>query len=129
LKELDTGCPHELHIEAVADWHDSHESSIHLYLEAHWEKLEWFRDSPETAQVIFWLQQGENGMREFLNAFITEVRKQAKRKLKPVSPLHASRVRETWRKQLDPVERRRLERAEYWRQRSKAAQQSPSTSD
>jgi hypothetical protein len=124
LRELDTGCPHELHIEAVADWPDSHESSIHLFLADHCEKLEWFRDSPQTAQVIKWLQQGESGLREFLNAFIIEVRTQAR---KPLSPLRSSRVRETWRDQLDPLEKRRLERQEYWKQRSKAPQQSDLT--
>jgi hypothetical protein len=111
LKELDTGCPHELHIEAVGNWDDSRESAIHAYLVDHCEKLEWFRDSPQTAQIIKWLQQ-EDGEREFTNTFVREARKQA---MKPVTPLRSSRVRDFWRKQLSPTEQRRLERKEWWK--------------
>jgi hypothetical protein len=70
LKELDTGCPHELHIEAVADWPDGQESAIHAYLDAHCEKFEWFRDSEKTAKVIEWLQAGEEGLRRFRVTFL-----------------------------------------------------------
>ena len=52
LKELDTGCPHELHILAVADWPDGMESAVHRYLQASLEKLEWFRDGPEAQTVL-----------------------------------------------------------------------------
>lgn len=70
LKELDTGCPHELHIEAVADWPDEQETAIHGYLNDHCEKFEWFRDSEKTAKVIEWLQAGEEGLRRFRVTFL-----------------------------------------------------------
>jgi hypothetical protein len=69
LKELDTGCPHDLHIEAVADWPDSQESAIHRYLSAHCEKLEWFRDSERTSKVISWLQDRSAGLTRFQYEF------------------------------------------------------------
>lgn len=34
LAELETGCPHDLEIIAVADWPDEQEKSVHLYLES-----------------------------------------------------------------------------------------------
>lgn len=77
LKELDTGCPHELHIEAVADWPDGQESAIHAYLEADFEKLEWFRDGDRAAQVIAWMQAGESGLRDFRVAFLAFAQKGA----------------------------------------------------
>lgn len=70
LKDLDTGCPHELHIEAIADWPEAHETAIHLYLEDHCQKLEWFKDSHRTKQVIEWLQQKDAGLRSFRVAFL-----------------------------------------------------------
>jgi hypothetical protein len=70
LKELDTACPHELHIEAAADWPDQQESAIHLYLKAHCEKFEWFRDSAQTIQVIGWLRAQEEGLRQFRVMFL-----------------------------------------------------------
>jgi hypothetical protein len=75
LKELETGCPHELHIEAAADWPDAQESAIHEYLKAHCEKLEWFRDSDLTAKVVKWLQDGEAGLRAFRVVFLEHARK------------------------------------------------------
>lgn len=52
LKELDTGCPHELNILAVANWPDAMEGAIHRYLQDSLEKLEWFRDGPEAQRVL-----------------------------------------------------------------------------
>jgi hypothetical protein len=75
LKELETGCPYELHIEAVADWPDPQESAIHEYLRAHCQKFEWFRDSELTAKVIEWLQAGETGLRAFRVAFLEHAKK------------------------------------------------------
>lgn len=70
LQGLETGCPFELHIEAVADWADGIESAIHQYLAEHCQKFEWFRDSDRTAQVIAWMNAGEDGLREFKSAFV-----------------------------------------------------------
>ena len=70
LKELETGCPHELHIEAVAEWPDPQEAAIHMYLSEHCEKYEWFRDSDRTAQVIGWLNAEAHGLRQFRVAFL-----------------------------------------------------------
>jgi hypothetical protein len=85
LKELDTGCPHELHIEAVADWPDEQETAIHFYLNDHCEKFEWFRDSDSTAKVIEWLRGGESGLRSFRVAFL-EIAK-TRPKIKWTKPL------------------------------------------
>jgi hypothetical protein len=32
LKELETACPYDLHIIAVADWPDGAETALHLHL-------------------------------------------------------------------------------------------------
>ena len=87
LKELDTGCPHELHIEAVADWPDGQETAIHAYLARHSEKLEWFRDGDSTATVIAWMLEGESGLRAFRVEFLKFISSQPKLRL----PLGAHR--------------------------------------
>jgi hypothetical protein len=74
MKELETGCPFELHIEAVASWPDGQEKAIHSYLAEHNKKYEWFRDSAKTAQVIEWMNSGDAGLREFRVAFLAHAK-------------------------------------------------------
>jgi hypothetical protein len=69
LKQLDTGCPHELHIEALANWPNGHESAIHRYLRDHCEKFEWFRDSQRTQDVIAWMRDQAAGLTRFQYEF------------------------------------------------------------
>src|SRR5678816_3391319 len=52
LKELETGSPHELYIEAVADWPDEEERRIHRYLIDSYVRREWFEDGDGTNEVI-----------------------------------------------------------------------------
>lgn len=59
LKELDTGCPHELEIVAVADWPNGAETAIHRLLESTFQKLEWFRGSAYSEKVVGWMQAGD----------------------------------------------------------------------
>lgn len=56
LKELETGSPHELHIEAVALWPDEEERRLHRYLERCCARREWFSDSQRLSDVIKLLQ-------------------------------------------------------------------------
>jgi hypothetical protein len=52
LKELEVGSPHELHIEAVANWPDHEERRLHRYLNVAYARGEWFRDCPKLDDVI-----------------------------------------------------------------------------
>jgi hypothetical protein len=52
LKELEVGCPHDLHIEAVADWPDEEERRLHRYLDQSYVRGEWYRDSARLEDVI-----------------------------------------------------------------------------
>jgi hypothetical protein len=118
LKELETGCPFELHIEAVANWHDSEERRLHRYLEGCYVRGEWFRDSPRLEDVIR-LMRDENG-REAWQTICESLGWSA-----PVEP--AAEPKRRKRKDtrffdpkplLSPAEKRRQERAEYWRIRA-----------
>lgn len=68
MQELETGCPHELHLEASAPWPDGQETAIHAYLRPHCEKYEWFRDSDATARVLDWLND-PGGLELFMAAW------------------------------------------------------------
>ena len=70
LKELETGCPHELEICAVADWPDGAEQAVHMFLQADRERGEWFRDGPRLREVMLWMVNGQAGL-ERLKAEIT----------------------------------------------------------
>jgi hypothetical protein len=61
LKELEVGSPHELHIEAVADWHDAEERRLHRYLRDCCVRGEWFKDSPRLDDVVR-LMRSEDGL-------------------------------------------------------------------
>jgi len=52
LKELETSSPHELHIEAVANWPDSEERRLHRYLDGCSARGEWFKDGARLDDVI-----------------------------------------------------------------------------
>ena len=62
LKELETACPHDLHIIAVADWPDGAETALHLHLRPMHERGEWFRDGPITREVLAWMLNGQAGL-------------------------------------------------------------------
>ena len=59
LNEIQTHSPFELEVLAVANYGDAAERIIHQYLEAQWERGEWFRLTPETWQVIEWMRLQE----------------------------------------------------------------------
>lgn len=52
LKDLEVCNPHDLNIEAVANWPDEEERRIHLYLIAAHVRGEWFEDCERAAEVI-----------------------------------------------------------------------------
>lgn len=66
LSQIETGCPLELNVLAVADWHDGIEKSIHQYLDQHWERGEWFRKSNRTDEIIGFMLDGGAGLEAFL---------------------------------------------------------------
>ena len=59
LNELETASPYELELVAVAKWPDTAERAIHRILEAHNTKREWFRECPESEQVILWMHSND----------------------------------------------------------------------
>jgi len=68
METLSTGCPHELELVAVADWPDGQEKAVHLYLQDHCQRMEWFMDGIKAQEVIGWMRDRENGMRDLLRA-------------------------------------------------------------
>ena len=137
LKQFDTGSPFELEVLALADWEDGQESAVHLFLAADHQRLEWFKASENTSKLIAWMNDKENGLLAFQHAFRKqkprdgdwrtisrrnalygrEERRQAKeelagwRKNRSAQRRLLSRTRET----LDD-ERRRAQRAAWWRE-------------
>lgn len=101
LGELDTSCPHELTILAVADWPDwpdGAETAIHKYLEPMHAKGEWFKDSQITREVIAWMVNGAAGLE----------------RLHKEMPVKASRSRISYLTPPAPT-KRRLERKAWWK--------------
>lgn len=92
LKELDTGCPYELEIMAVADWPDGAETAIHRLLEDANVKLEWFRATDKASLIVRWMQNLDG-----LDMLRAEVAKLG--------------GRPQW---LSPVIKRRAEREAWW---------------
>lgn len=103
LKELDTGCPHELEILATADWPSGAETALHRYLQEHNVKGEWFQFSEKTEQAIKWLMDA-NGLELLRQALQAELG--VCRWLEPVTAKPI--VAET------PEARRREERKRWW---------------
>lgn len=62
LKGLETACPFELEVCAVADWPDGAELAVHLYLYNDRERGEWFRDGPMAREVMTWMVNGQAGL-------------------------------------------------------------------
>ena len=62
LKELETACPYDLHIVAVADWPDGAETAIHLHLRSMHQRGEWFMDGELTKEVLSWMLNGQAGL-------------------------------------------------------------------
>jgi hypothetical protein len=99
LKELETACPYDLHIIAVADWPDGAETALHLHLRPVHQRGEWFKDDPLTREVLSWMLNGLAGL-ERLQAQIPNHRD--RRKLyQGATPI-------------DPIETRREERRAWW---------------
>lgn len=134
LKELETASPHDLHIVAVANWPDGAETAIHKHLQPHWEKGEWFRDSPDTQQVIAWMMS--NAL-ENLQAAIThrmeawetrkliaqQARVKRRREIKEASAARPLPTRTrasdlpSWELAANPIAKRRAEREAFWKSR------------
>jgi hypothetical protein len=107
LRELDTGCPHELHILAVADWPSGSETAIHRLLSDQCQKLEWFKDCALAKDIITWM-----GEQDGLAKLHAEVRKMGGR------PKWLEEGRP--KKNAQPVDDgipclRLMEREEWWR--------------
>ena len=52
LNTMQTGCPYELVVRAVAEWPSDTEFAIHLHLSEEHERGEWFRLGPKAQAVI-----------------------------------------------------------------------------
>lgn len=98
LAELETGCPHDLEILAVADWPDEQERAVHRYLQSQAHRREWFKDGEMAQEVISWMADQENGMRKLLNAIgLTCERREIQPALKP-KKARIEQEREEWAK-------------------------------
>jgi hypothetical protein len=108
LKQMETGCPFDLHIMVVADWPDGAERAIHLFLAQSAQRGEWFKDGERTREVLGWMANGITGLEQ--------LQAKSPRHIKSSRPrVSLARTRENWP---ESVARRRAERAEYWRVRS-----------
>jgi len=106
---LETGCPHELHIEAVADWPDEEERRLHRYLEASFVRGEWFEDGARV-QGLIKLMQDPNG----LDAWRTICEHLGWRQ--PEKPKRGEKTKFDPRPEpKTPEEIRREERKEWWK--------------
>jgi hypothetical protein len=119
LREMETGCPHELHIEAVADWPDGAETAIHRLLEDQCQNREWFKDCEMAKLIIEWMGNKDAGLARLHH----EVRKLGLTAnwTGPASPTRAD-----WKgpvpsalkaRQLSKAQKRREERLAYWKAR------------
>jgi len=62
LKELEVASPHELHIEAVANWPDEEERRVHQYLLDSYVRGEWFTESERADEIIRLFSDRELGL-------------------------------------------------------------------
>lgn len=69
LNQLETCCPHDLHIEAVADWPDAEERKIHEYLKECLVRREWFTQCEKTAQIVQMMRDREMGLKNWRKAY------------------------------------------------------------
>ena len=99
IREMETGCPHDLEVLASADWPDGIEKGIHAYLDDSWQRGEWYMDSDRTAQVIAWLK-APDGYEACKRAGIAE---RLNKRASWSSPV-----------ELDTVLQRRKERQDWW---------------
>lgn len=101
LRELETASPHELHIEAAADWPDAEERRLHIYLRVDLVRAEWFRHSDRLAKVID-LLRAETGLEDWKAICELEL-------------IRGKRDIESRSSALPNLELRRRERADWWR--------------
>lgn len=130
LTELEVACPHDLHIEAVANWPDEEERRLHIYLRDHLVRGEWFRECERTWQVIVLLRNERFG----LQSWQTICEEARINKARTVNLLNATPSQERKLKAIAKYERRRLERKQWWADklrastdRSEAATSEPAT--
>ncbi len=74
LGALQTGCPHELVLLACAQWIDSDERRIHRHLKQTRIRGEWYLLNDKAKHVIESMQQGKEGRRQFIDAFLARTR-------------------------------------------------------
>lgn len=86
LSGLQTGCPYELKLIAVADWPDAEEGAIHSYLNAIRCRGEWFSRDSSVERVLGLMRDGQRGFDEWKR--LTHALKRTR------SPRYANRVRE-----------------------------------
>lgn len=65
LMELQVCNPHELKLIACAEWPDSEEPLIHMYLEVYCQRGEWFVRTPQVEKIINLLRDDQNGLTEW----------------------------------------------------------------
>ena len=107
LRDLEVASPHDLHIEAVANWPDEEERRLHIYLRADWIRGEWFKDGSRLEDVIAMMRK-EDGLQIWKTACESLL----------IARRHVptSRQPQPERKDLSPTERRREERRLWWKQ-------------
>lgn len=129
LKQMECGCPFDLHIEAVAAWPDSEERRVHRYLSESAVRGEWFQDSVRLEGVIrlFRNPDGLEAWRAICEALgwvanpdqsIPTVKEPKKIKRKDTRFFEPRAL-------VDPIERRRQEREEWWRKNEHSTSQYP----
>lgn len=60
LKELEVGCPFQLHIVAAAPWPDGAETAIHSYLAPDIERGEWYQEGVRADEVLGWMNHKDS---------------------------------------------------------------------
>lgn len=117
LRELDTGCPHELNVLATAQWQDGAERAIHRLLAGHRAKGEWFSDCDTARQIIEWMWRGEDGLKDLRAAMSS--------KTGLPSWTEAIKIKRQ-QPTLTPQQIRRKQREEWWKLNGSRVNEQPS---
>lgn len=120
LVTLETGCPYELSVEAIADWPDGAETMIHKLLAEHNVKNEWFVECDLLMAIIGWMRNKDLGLARLhhearklgLGSWVDAVKGQAE---KTVGERIASA--QMPKRKLTKAEKRRSERISWWANR------------
>lgn len=64
---LQTGCPVDLALIAIADWPDVEERRAHIYLDSEHSRGEWFRDGDKARRLIDCMMDTHTGLQRWHN--------------------------------------------------------------